>query len=381
MNLRRAFSIMIKALREKWREPKMFVLMLLLPALLVLIYSIAYGQSGGMAQYLRLIVINQDAGPSGEQLVTRLREAEFDGKALFTIENMADRQAGLNSLAERRASYMLIIPPGFSADLAAGMPPIVEALGDPAYDFAVFSRTFALPAIDDFIIQARGLDYTWPEIMEFLPGTGTLSDLQFGIPGVMLFGVMFGVVTAALALSREDVGGTLRRLRLSRASAADLLVGVALAQIIEAIIQLALAFGVALLFGFRTPGSLALAIPVAALISLTATGLGLITACFSRNDGQAAMLGTSFLVPVVFLSNLMFPLPAMPIGQFAGRTWNVYDIFPTTHAGEALRRILVYGAGLDTLGFELLATFTLTAIYLGLGVLLYQRLRLGRRSA
>ena len=51
---------------------------------------------------------------------------------------------------------------------------------------------------------------------ELLPGTGTMSDFDFGVAGNIVFGIMFVVITASTVLVRENVTGTLRRLRLKR---------------------------------------------------------------------------------------------------------------------------------------------------------------------
>ena len=56
-------------------------LLMLFPALLVMIYYVAFGQSQqGLSQMLRVLVIDQDAGPAGAQLVAALRAERFDGR-------------------------------------------------------------------------------------------------------------------------------------------------------------------------------------------------------------------------------------------------------------------------------------------------------------
>jgi hypothetical protein len=76
----KAIWVARKTLREAWREPKLFGLLMLFPALLVVIYYVAFGQSQqGLSQMLRVLVINQDAGPAGAQLVAALRAEQFDG--------------------------------------------------------------------------------------------------------------------------------------------------------------------------------------------------------------------------------------------------------------------------------------------------------------
>ena len=55
-----------------------------------------------------------------------------------------------------------------------------------------------------------------------------MSDFDFGVGGIIIFGVMFVMVTTATVMVRENVTGTLRRLQLTGIGAGVLLLGVTL---------------------------------------------------------------------------------------------------------------------------------------------------------
>jgi ABC-2 type transport system permease protein len=371
-----------KTLREAWREPKLFGLLMAFPALLVMIYYVAFGQSQqGLSQMLRVLVINQDAGPAGAQLVAALRAERFDGTPVLDVSVAADRALAEVALRERKAALLLILPADFSRALqtdrgAGAAAATVQMVGDQASDNYVFASSFVSSAVDTFTRRAIGWERPPALAVAFVRGTGTLSDLQFGIPGVLVFGVLFNTISAAMVLVREEVAGTLRRLKLSRATAVDVIGGIALAHLVLASLQVPLAFGVALLFGFKSPGSLMLAIGIGAVLSLAATGLGLLAACFARNDGEAANLGTLLLMPLAFLSGTVFPMPALPLFTVAGRVVQLYDIFPAAHAAEAMRRVLIFGDGPAEVAYSLIGLTVLSVLYLALGVVVYQRRRL-----
>jgi ABC-type polysaccharide/polyol phosphate export permease len=69
-------------------------------------------------------------------------------------------------------------------------------------------------------------------------------------------------------------------------------------------------------------------------------------------------------------------MPPAPIATFGERVVHVYDLMPTAHAVEALRRVLIYGDGPAEIAYELIALTTLSLLYLAFGVLLFQILRL-----
>lgn len=378
-------SIARKTLLELWREPLLLALLPLFPLLLLGFYYLAYGQTEqGLAYYLKVYVLNQDTGPAGAQLVAGLRAAEFEGEPVFDLTEVTDRQLAEIALRERKAALLVVIPPDLSATLeaaAAGTPtptPATLALvGDPVSDSFIFVRSFLDDLLRQFTQQALGQPTEETVGYAFVPGTGTMSDVQFGIPGVIVFGVMFVTIAAAMILVRENVAGTLRRLQLTRAGAADILPGVTLALALVGLLQIPLSLGLAAwLFGFRPLGSPLLIVLVTLLLSVAAVGIGLVVACFAHSDSEAANLGATVAVLLALLSGALYPLPAVPLFTIGGRTIQIYDLLPPAHAGEALRRVLIFGDGWRAIAYPVGALAVLAALCMGLGVVLYQRLQL-----
>jgi ABC-2 type transport system permease protein len=435
----KALGIARKSLLELLREPLIFWLLLLFPAVFVGFYYIAFGRTDeGFATYLSLLAINEDAGATmpdgsywqaGEDLLAVVREAQWEGDPVFDLALVSDRRAAEIALRERKVALLLAIPPDFTDSLLVGAsgieglsstsgieglsstsgieglsstsgieglsstsgieglsstsgieglsPATVSLVGDPGSDSFVFAHSFLNWLTREYAQGVGGwqddpLDITY----EFLPGTGTMSDFDFGVVGLVVFGIMFVIITTSTVMVRENVAGTLLRLRLTRAGAADLLLGVTLAQMVAAAVQMPITFGAALAMGFRNNGSLLLAIGIGLLLNLSAVGLGLIVAAFARNDGDAVNIGSAVMVPMVFLTDAMYPMPAAPLFTIAGRTIEAYDLLPASHAAVAMRRVLIFGDGLANVAFELVAMTVLSLLLLGLGIVLYRRLRL-----
>ena len=381
-----------KTLLELWREPMLFLLLLAFPILMLLFYSIAFGSAEqGLAHYLTVMVLNEDTGTlkeglpwrASDQLLDNLRKADFEGKPIFTLARVADRAVADITLHERKAALLLVIPPNFSqavleaaAEQPDAPPANLNLVGDPNSDNYVFARSLLDSYFTQFTLQVTGWQESLATEYEFLPGTGTMSDFQFGVPGVIAFGIMFVTISTAMTMVRENVTGTLRRLRLTRATAADLLPGVTLAQMVLALIIVPFTFGAAYLLGFRSQGSFLLAIGIGLLLTVSAVGLGLITACFAHNDGEAANLAATVAVLMSLLSGAMYPMPRLPLFSVAGRTIQLYDMLPPMQAGEALRRVLVLGDGAGAIAYELGMLATLAVIILGTGIVLYQKLQM-----
>lgn len=360
-----------KTLQEMWREPQIFWLLLLFPAMMVGIYYIGYGNTEqGMSQFLVLWVCNRDAGPRGSELVQAFQGATYEGAPLYQVIEAKDCAAGERALLDMRAAAMLTIPADFSARLAGGEQAVLDWQGDAQADTYVFASSFAGSVIQSFLGQPEGAESL---VYEFVGGTGGLNDFQIGVPGVMVFGVLLGALAVALVLSRERVNGTLQRLRLAGMGSGDLIGGIVLANMLLGMVQSAAAFGLALACGFNSQGSLWLAGGIVAVVSLTASGLGAAAAAFSKNDGEASLIATGLFAPFVFLSGAVFPMPVARLFEVGERVIQPYDIFPTAHATNALKRILIYGEGAGAVVYELVMLALLTGVVLGIGVWLYRR--------
>jgi ABC-2 type transport system permease protein len=76
--------------------------------------------------------------------------------------------------------------------------------------------------------------------------------------------------------------------------------------------------------------------------------LGYTFSTFARTQMQAMQLTFFFFLPSILLSGFMFPFHGMPI-------WaqDVGEIFPLTHFLRVVRAVMLKGANLDAVGFEL----------------------------
>lgn len=377
------WSVALKSIRELVREPLLLGLLFFFPTALVGFYRIAFGQTeAGLSTYLRVVVVNEDMGPAGHDLAVLMTDLTWEGDPVFDVQVLDERALARSLLRERKAGLLVHIPATFSVDvqaaIAGGAPPASVTLeGHPGTDTYAFARSFFQGLLRGYVTQRSGeqappltIDY------EFLPGTGTMSDFDFGVGGIIVFGVMFLVISTATVLVRENVWGTLQRLRLSRAGSGALLLGTTLGQLLVAAIQIPITFGAAVAMGFENNGSLVLAMVIGLLLSLSAVGLGLVVACIARNDGDAANLGSAVLVPAVFLSGALFPMPQAPLFTIGTQVIEVYDFIPATPASEALRQVLVFGAGPGAILYELCMMTVVSLLLLALGVVLYRRLRM-----
>ena len=217
--------------------------------------------------------------------------------------------------------------------------------------------------------------------VQAISGTASFTQFSFLAPGMMVFAILFFATTVAAFLTREVESGTLLRLKISKMRSFDLLFGGLIPWSLVAGAQVVILLAVAILLGLHWQGSfysILLAIFIGIIAGVASISLAMIIASFAKNDRQAANLGTLIVVPTSFLTGC-FPLPAEYI-NFLGHSFQIYDILPWTHTLTALRSVLVFGYGWNTVSYDVVISAVLTLILFGIGVFLFSKTRLGAEN-
>ena len=357
-----------KTLVEILREWQLLGLVLLLPLLFVGITAFMY--PGSLLVTYPVLVISPDTQET--PLVAELRAQHYtDGRPIFDLTLTADRQAADAALKEQKVTALVILSPGGSG---------ATLVGDALYNRFYRASTILNGVISRYADRAAGRPEVVRVVEQPLAAAGPETEFDVYAPGMMIFAWLMIIPQTAMLVAREIRRKTLRRLRLASLRAWELLGGISLSQMAVAVAQVVLVFVAALAMGFHNRGSLGLATVVGLAISFSSIGLGLLVACFSENDSQAANIGGTFAMLQVFLSGAFYPMPALTVFTLAGHPIGLFDVLPATHGFLALQQVLCYGAGLRDVAFRLGATVVLSLLYFVAGVAVFQYLQMrGKR--
>ena len=165
------------------------------------------------------------------------------------------------------------------------------------------------------------------------------SPRTFDSIGASLLGI-FPLITMFLVTSiatlRERTSGTLERLLAMPLGKADLIAGYGLAFGAVAIIQSALATGLAVWFlGLDVTGSPWLLLLVALLDALLGTALGLFVSAFAASEFQAVQFMPAVIFPQLLLCGLFTPRGDMHPALEA-----ISDALPMSYAVDAMNEVL-----------------------------------------
>ncbi len=167
------------------------------------------------------------------------------------------------------------------------------------------------------------------------------SARTFDSIGASLLGI-FPLITMFLVTSiatlRERTSGTLERLLAMPLGKGDLIAGYALAFGILAIIQSALATGLAVwLLGLDVTGSPWLLLLVALLDALLGTALGLFVSAFASSEFQAVQFMPAVIFPQLLLCGLFTPRPNMHPALEA-----ISNVLPMSYAVDGMNEVLTH---------------------------------------
>ncbi|MFI5967262.1 ABC transporter permease [Streptomyces asoensis] len=164
----------------------------------------------------------------------------------------------------------------------------------------------------------------------------TFDNIGASLLGIFPLITMF--LVTSIATLRERTSGTLERLLAMPLGKGDLIAGYALAFGILAVVQSALATGLAVWFlDLDVTGSPWLLLLVALLDALLGTALGLFVSAFAASEFQAVQFMPAVIFPQLLLCGLFAPRDTMHPALEA-----VSDVLPMSYAVDGMNEVLTH---------------------------------------
>lgn len=376
----RMLAVAGKTLREQVRNPWLPLLAIGLGPFFVLLMW-AFFPSGGSTTY-PVVVVDSDTGASGggirsgDRAFASLRSLTYDtGVPILDVRQVADLDHAQAEIEARRAVAFVELPEGFTRSLLAarqgtGAVPVRIGgdLGSPTYPVVAI---MIADGLDRFARQETGRTALLDLTETPLGASGSRTEFELYVPGVLVFAIGLMMFAAATALAQETEAGTINRLVRAPISAAELLGGITIVQVLVGLVAGLASLGTAALLGFRSAGPIWMALPIWVLTSLSVIGLGLLVAAFTRSVAQAFLVANFPFGLFMFLSGTMFPVRGVPLFTLAGHEVNLLDLLPPRHAVNALTSVFSFGS--TSIGYELVMLTLLSAAYFLLGAWAFHR--------
>jgi len=390
--LSHSFRIAWKDLTELFRNRLGLVLLIVMPLFMMVMVGFIYPSNGSSLSNLPVALVNEDAGYGNSTIPSQtfiMGLQQINSQTGMMVLSNASSMTDIKDMVQKgEVDGGILIPSNFSASIINGEQGTLIIVTDQSNPQISATIQAALSVVFD----QMGTRLAQQKVQVLNPAvnasnslaivkpynvktegvvSGNPSYFDFIAPGIMAMTVMMSVMTGLpVAISQEKEIGTMDGMMVAPINRLSIILGKALGQTVRGLIQgvviLALAIG---LFGVTIHGSILLVFGLLLLGVFSFVGLGVVITSFAKDQETATMLMMTLMFPMMFLSGVFFPIQQMP--------WymqNISRVLPLTYASQALRKVMVLGAGVPAISTELIILIVFGAVMIAIAVPVFRRM-------
>jgi ABC-2 type transport system permease protein len=376
--LQRLLAIVRKELITMLRDPRARLALIIPPIIQLFIFSSAATME---VKNIALAVVDLDRGPYAADVQQRLA-----GSRSFTrLPRYANVASARGALEREQVIGILVLPSGFSADLAARRPASAQLLLDgrrsnaaqitAQYVSTIMAAAGApLSGAPPDAHAAGGNARLTPQ-----PNAEVVIDNWFNpnldyrwfmlpnLVGMLSLGV--ALMITALSVARERELGTFDQTLVSPATPVEIALGKLLPPLFVASVQATLyLLIVTLLYGVPFRGNLLVFYAAVLTFAEACAGVGLFISSLVHTQQQAFLGAFAVLLPFALLSGFATPVENMPWWlQF------VTTINPLAHMLRLMQGLFLKGASVASLAQDLVKLLEIALCTTAAAVLLFRR--------
>ncbi len=211
-----------------------------------------------------------------------------------------------------------------------------------------------------------GLPIAMLLVLQLLSGVEDFFSVTSLTPGIVLFGFVMLMFSAALALSRDRESALFARLLTAPLAPNDFVSGYSLPYLPVAIIQAVALFAIGLMLGLEVEGNIGIVILIFLIMAIMYVAMGM-------------ALGATFstkVVPFAYMIVLLLTIFGgawMDLEAIGGVFRTAGDIFPFAHALDATRAVMIDGAGFGAIATDLYWVIGYTVAAVVLAIVAFRR--------
>ncbi|NQX57581.1 ABC transporter permease [Paenibacillus qinlingensis] len=337
-------AIVIRILRQFFHDKRTLMMMLVAPMLILFMMSLVFN---GNTYVPKLGAVNVPA-----PLIQKLQ----DLNAEVTVYTAAEAQTELDNV---RLDAVLA--------MNGTTPQLTLEGSDPSKNKAVL---FLLQKALQSSAPTGSAATLAPTILYLHGGADMAAFDNFGPVLIGFFVFFFVFLLSGVSFLRERTGGTLERLLATPLRRWEIVVGYILGFGIFTTLQATLiAWFATSVLGLMMVGSFWYVLLITLLLALSALSLGTLISAFANNEFQMIQFIPLIIVPQVFFSGL-FSLDTMSVYL----RW-IGHLMPLYYGADALRNIMIRGAGWDRIWLDVLVLASFTLVFMILNIVALKKHR------
>jgi ABC-2 type transport system permease protein len=364
---RRTGAMLLKEFLQLRRDRLTLATMITIPLMQLLLFGYAINS---MPRDLPTAVLLQENSDVGRVILKALENSRY-----FKVTRQLRDEAEFDEVLQSGAVLFGVeIPAEFERALRRGDRPALLVAADATDPVASGS---ALGALGQIVQTALANEHAIPDSTappfeirphaRYNPAQVSALNIVPGLLGTILTLTM--LIFTALSVTREVERGTMENLLSMPIDPLEIMLGKITPYIVIGFLQATLIVGAAV-FLFQVPllGDVGLLAALSTLFIATNLSVGYTFSTLAQNQLQAIQMAMMYFLPNMLLSGFLFPFAGMPKwAQWVGET------LPLTHFVRIVRAIMLKGASLSVLHFDVAALAVLMLIAMTIAVLRFRR--------
>ena len=364
---RRTGAMLLKEFLQLRRDRLTLATMITIPLMQLLLFGYAINT---MPRDLPTAVLLQENSDVGRSILKALENTRY-----FKVTRVVRDEAEFDRLLQSGVVLFAVeVPANFERALRRGDRPSLLVAADATDPVASGSALGALgQLVQTALVNDRAIPDSTAAAFEirsharYNPAAVSQLNIVPGLLGTILTLTM--LIFTALSVTREIERGTMENLLSMPIDPLEIMLGKITPYIVIGFLQATLIVAAAV-FLFKVPllGDVSLLAALSTLFIATNLSVGYTFSTLAQNQLQAIQMAMMYFLPNMLLSGFLFPFAGMPLwAQWVGET------LPLTHFVRIVRAIMLKGASLSVLHFDVAALAGLMLIAMTIAVLRFRR--------
>ncbi|AEG17075.1 ABC transporter permease [Methanobacterium paludis] len=368
-----------------WRHKPRLISLFVFPILMIALFG--YGM-GGEIQNIPVVVVEQSNGPVTDASLNAIK-----GLDLYDVKSIiADPDKGKEMVVDGQVKAAIILPSDYE-NITGNQSKTVTVYVDSSDQMATQALVPETQALFSQISQQIGIEKIQAQTAQVTTSQsafaglnvqnmmnsvnfqinklyGDIKYIDFLVPAILAMTVMFSAMFGmGESIAGERERGELARLFMTPTSVATVIFGKIISKLtIETFRAIILIIAAIVLFSVTINGSMVLTLLLLVLSVLCFVGFGIMISARVNSQEDYTQIVMPFTMPMMFVSGVFYPIETMPwIFQ------KIAYLFPLTYANDALRAVMLKGAGLGDIWIDVAVLLGFTLLFFALGVTKFNR--------
>lgn len=354
-------ALVWKEMLQLRRDKLTLVMILFIPLFQITIY----GFLNNDVKHLHTVVFDESRSQESRDFVQAMTATQY-----FDVRGEVSSEAQIRDLIDKgKAEVAIWFPPDYARQIRGGQTGqalvIVDASNATVAGTAMsvafgVGQTRSTQIMFDRMGYGQATRPKNPIDLRIRPWYNpNLRTPNFIIPGLVAIIVsMTCVMFAAASIVKEKERGTLDQVMVTPVRPLELFLGKVIPIIFMAYTQMTVLLVLArVVFDVPITGSIPLLYASAFLFIVAMLGVGVRISTVAQNQAQASQMSFMMFLPMVFLSDYIFPIHGMPVPFRI-----ISELIPVTHFIRIMRAIVMRGVGLDVIWIHALKLLVFIAI-------------------